>query len=295
MKKRAVIIMNPVSGMKIGKRYLADIIYLFTCHDYETLCLMTQARGDGEKLAFTHAAQADLVVCIGGDGTFTEVASGVVRSGAETPIGYIPAGSTNDFANSLHLPHDLMQAAKAIIFGDPHKYDMCLFGKRYFSYIASFGAFTRASYSAPQNLKNLFGHAAYILEGIRELSTVRAEHVRIELDDGRILEEDYLFGGICNSTSVGGVLSLDPKRVDMNDGLFEMLLVKSPHSTLELTECVRALREQNYDSPMLTLCSVPHVRVWPPHPMDWSLDGEHIRLEESVDIYNVRDAITIVK
>ncbi len=286
--------MNPVSGTKTGKRYLADILCLFSQNDYETLCLMTQAAGDGERLAFSHADEADLIVCIGGDGTFTEVASGVVRAGSKTPIGYIPAGSTNDFAASLHLPHDVMQAVQAIILGSPHKYDMCKFGNRYFSYIASFGAFTRASYAAPQNLKNLFGHAAYILEGIRELSTVKAERLRIELDDGRVYEEDFLFGGICNSTSVGGVISLDPRIVDMNDGLFEMLLVRMPGNTLELAECLRAITEHDYTSSMLELCSVAHAHVVSSHPVDWSLDGEHVRQAGEVDIWNERDAICIL-
>ena len=295
MKKKAVLIMNPVSGMKIGKRFLADIIYLFAQNGYETLCLMTQARGDGEALALEHAEGADLIVCIGGDGTFTEVASGVVRAGKGTPIGYIPAGSTNDFASSLHLPHDVMQAAQTIIDGKVHTYDMCRFGDRYFSYVASFGAFTRASYAAPQNLKNLFGHAAYILEGIRELSSVKSEHIVAQLDDGRVFEDYYLFGGICNSTSVGGVISLDPKIVDMNDGLFEMLLVKTPHSTIELTECLRAITEQDYNSPMLEMCSLSHVKVTSAYPIDWSLDGEHVRHEGSIEIYNVPNAITLLK
>lgn len=295
MKKKAVVIMNPVSGMKMGKRYLADILYLFAQDGYESLCLMTQKRGDGEALAREHAQGADMVVCIGGDGTYTEVAAGVIASGTGTPIGYIPAGSTNDFANSLKLSRDIMTAAKDILCGTPQSYDMCRFGERYFSYIASFGAFTRASYSAPQNMKNMLGHMAYILEGMRELSSLRSEHVIIEMDNGTVLDDYYLFGGFCNSTSVGGIITLDPKIVDMNDGLFEILLVKAPRNTMELTECVRALTEQDYHSEILRLYSTSHAKITTAYTMDWSLDGEHVKSSGTVDLFDIKDAVRILK
>lgn len=295
MKRKAVIIMNPVSGMKLGKRYLADILYLFAQEGYETLCLMTQKRGDGEALACEHASDADVVVCIGGDGTYTEVAAGVIASGAGTPIGYIPAGSTNDFANSLKLSHDIMTAAKDILSGSPRNYDMCRFGDRYFSYIASFGAFTRASYSAPQNMKNMLGHLAYVLEGMRELSSMRSEHVVIEMDNGTVLDDYYLFGGFCNSTSVGGIITLDPKLVDMHDGLFEILLVKAPRNTIELTECIRALTEQDYNSGILRLYSASHAKVTTDYTMDWSLDGEHVQSCGTVELFDIKDAVQIIK
>lgn len=295
MKKKAVFIMNPVSGMKMGKRYLADILYLFAQADYETTCLMTRARGDGETLALEYAQCADIIVCIGGDGTYTEVASGVIKSGTQTPIGYIPAGSTNDFAASLKLPRDIMQAAENILRGTPHTYDMCCFGDRYFSYIASFGAFTRASYTAPQNIKNVLGHMAYILQGIREINSLRSEHLKIELDDGQIIEDYFLFGGFCNSTSVGGIITLDPKLVDMNDGRFEVLLVRAPRNTAELSEFAHSLAEQEYNSQVFRILSTTSAKVTTEYKIDWSLDGEHVESIGEIQLKNIKDAVRILK
>ena len=188
----------------------------------------------------------DGIVTIGGDGTFNETVTGLLESGLDLPIGYIPAGSTNDFAASLKLPLNPLNAAKAIVEGTPVSYDLGKFADRYFSYVASFGVFTKTSYATPQSVKNALGHTAYLLEGIQELSQLRKEHLRFEFDD-RVIEDDFLFGAISNSTSVGGILTLDPKQVDMRDGKFELLLVRAPRDLMEVSECIMALQNKKYN------------------------------------------------
>ena len=196
----------------------------------------------------------DGIVAIGGDGTFNETVAGILESGTNVPVGYIPSGSTNDFANSLGLSTDPVEAAKNIAAGKIERFDVGSFNGRYFTYVASFGAFTRTSYSTPQNVKNTLGHTAYLLEGIQEISQLRPSHVRIELE-GRVIEDDFLFGAISNSISVGGILTLDPKQVDMTDGKFELLLVRAPKDLLEVSECVVALQKQQYNCAMMTFVS----------------------------------------
>ena len=223
--------------------------------DYEIIVHMTRGQGDATEIVKDKDRDMDLIVCCGGDGTFNEAMTGVMQAGADVPLGYIPAGSTNDFANSLKLPTDMLEAARNIVEGQPIPYDVGKFNDRYFSYVASFGAFTRTSYATPQNLKNALGHTAYILSGIQELSQIRNVHVRMEMDE-RVVEDDFLFGAISNSTSLGGVLTLDPKRVDMGDGVFELLLIRAPKDLLELNECVWAVQKQQAEmmmSLMLTL------------------------------------------
>ena len=176
-----------------------------------------------------------------------------MRPGSDTPIGYIPAGSTNDFASSMHLSRNLLQAAHDIVEGEPRTLDLGSFNGRCFSYVASFGAFTRASYATSQSVKNALGHLAYVLGGIKELPSIRSRHVRFLLDHETVLEDDYIFGAISNSTSVAGILTLSPEIVDMNDGVFELLLVRKPQSLMELSDCVLALTTQDYHTPMLTL------------------------------------------
>ncbi|MBQ5841409.1 MAG: YegS/Rv2252/BmrU family lipid kinase, partial [Clostridia bacterium] len=237
MSKRLLLIMNPYAGKRMGRRYLADILEKFCRGGYIPTVFMTTEQGQGRLLAAQYGREADVVVCVGGDGTFNEVVSGLLENGLDVPIGYIPCGSTNDFAGSIGLPRDLLKAADVMLEGAPRTYDVGQFGNRYFTYIASFGAFTRASYATPQNTKNVLGHLAYVLEGLKDLPSLRPWHLRFETEDA-IFEGDYIFGAVSNSTSVGGILTLDPTRVDMNDGLLELLLVRMPANAAELNDCI---------------------------------------------------------
>jgi YegS/Rv2252/BmrU family lipid kinase len=236
----------------------------------------------------------DLVVCAGGDGTFNETVNGILRSGCDTPIGYIPCGSTNDFASSLKLQTNPIKAAQEIVEGNVVRYDIGLFGDRYFSYVASFGAFTRTSYSTPQSVKNALGHTAYLLSSVQELSQLRKEHLLIETDD-RIIEDDFVFGAISNSTSVGGILTLDPKQVDMRDGKFELLLVRAPRDLLEISDCIRALQTQKYNCAMMTFLSTSRLTVYASPEMPWSLDGERQEGSDKILVENLHHAIGLMK
>ena len=290
-----LFVMNPYAGTRRANRYLADIISLFNRADYDVLTYMTTGPGDGARIVEEKAADMDLVVCCGGDGTFNEAITGLLRGGYNVPVGYIPAGSTNDFAASLKLPTNVLQAARAIVEGTVHQYDVGQFAGRYFSYVASFGAFTKASYSTPQNVKNALGHMAYLLEGTKELSQLKAEHVRIELDDGTVIEDEFLFGAISNSTSLAGIVTLDPKRVDMSDGKFELLLVRAPRSMAEISECIMALYEQKYDCSMIRFLPESRVKVIADPSMAWTLDGEKEEGHAQVEISNLHHAISLIK
>ena len=292
--KKMLFIMNPYSGTRRANRYLADIIALFNQADYEVIAHMTRGRGDATRIAAQRSPDVDLVVCCGGDGTFNETISGIFKAGVEVPVGYIPAGSTNDFASSLKLSTNIMQAAADIVEGEPIPYDMGRFGERYFSYVASFGAFTRASYSTPQSIKNAVGHVAYLLEGINELSQIKNEHVRMELD-GQVIEDDFLFGAISNSTSLAGIVSLNPDLVDMADGEFEIILVRAPRNLTEITECIQAVQSQKYSCSMITFQRAKHVRIFADPSMPWTLDGEREDGHEQVDAANLHHAIRLMK
>lgn len=291
---KMLFVMNPYSGTRRAVRYLSDVIAMFNRHGYEVLTHMTGHPGDATDVVARKAPEVDLVVCCGGDGTLNETISGLLQSGADTPIGYIPSGSTNDFATSLKLSSNIMQAARDIIDGQPVAYDVGRFGQRHFAYVASFGAFTRSSYSTPQNIKNALGHTAYLLEGISELSQIRKEHLRLEID-GHIIEDDFIFGAISNSTSVGGILTLDPKIVDMADGMLEVLLVRAPKDLLEISECIKAVRTQKYNCSMITFRSAEKIRIWADPAMPWTLDGEREDGHREVVVENVHLAIRIMQ
>lgn len=293
MSKRVLLILNPISGKKIGKRYLADVLERFCRADYIPTVFVTTGRGHAQELARTHGGAVDLVVCLGGDGTFNEMISGLLDGGHTTPVGYLPCGSTNDFASGIGLKKTIKAATDAILAGEGRRYDVGVFGDRYFTYVASFGIFTRTSYATPQNVKNALGHLAYLLEGVKELSNIRPWHVKFEVD-GEVVEGDYIFGAVSNATSVGGVLTLDRQAVDMNDGKLELLLVKMPRNPVELSACIRALAEQQYDTDVITFMSGSAFQVTADSEMEWTLDGEHAQGAASLCIRAQQDAFLLV-
>ena len=209
-------------------------------------------------------------------------------------LGYLPNGSTNDFAASLHLSSDPRHAAQAIASGQPHALDIGRHNDRYFAYVASFGAFTRSSYSASQAAKNALGHFAYILEGLGDLDSLRPYNCRIEAD-GETFEGDFIFGAVCNSTSLGGLVKLDPSRVKMDDGLFELLLLRMPKTPLDLQNLITAMTRMQYEYPGVIFRHVQHVTLTTQAHIPWSLDGEFAPSVERVDIDNLSGAVELLR
>lgn len=285
--------MNPCAGTKKANKYLTDILLLFGKNGYNCTVHLTETAGDAKRFAKENANNFDLVVAIGGDGTFNEVVSGVIKSGANAQIGYIPAGSTNDFANSLKLSKNILKAAEDIINGSPREIDVGSFGGRHFSYVASFGAFTEVSYKTPQNIKNSLGYLAYALEGIKDIANLKSKHLRFVADDV-IVEDDFIFGAICNSTSVGGLINLDPKIVDLSDGMFELLLIKLPKDLFELNEIAIALSSKKYNTKMITFLSAKKIIVETSENINWTLDGEYAYGGDRIKIENINKAIKFV-
>ena len=291
--RKLLFLVNPNAGQRRVNKSLTDIIGIFNEGGYEVTVFLTNGPGSGTQIVQERAKDYDLVVCAGGDGTLNETVTGVLRAGAVCPVGYIPCGSTNDFASTLKLSTDVVQAAKDIMMGAPVEYDVGRWGDRYFVYIASFGAFTRVSYTTPQNLKNALGHLAYVLSGIQELPQIRNIPMALELD-GQVLDGEYLFGAVSNSTSVGGVFTLDASQVDLRDGKFEVFLVRMPRDMAELTQCAAALQNHTYDCAAIPFRSVSRLRVHQDPALLWTLDGERAEGADVVEIENLHRAIRLV-
>ena len=292
--RKLLFLVNPNAGQRRVNKFLTDIIGIFNEGGYEVTVFMTTGPGDGTRIVRDRAKDYDLVVCAGGDGTLNESITGLMEAGADCPIGYIPCGSTNDFASTLKLSMDVVQAARDIMLGAPQEYDLGKWGERYFSYIASFGAFTRVSYATPQNLKNALGHLAYVLSGIQELPQIRSIPMSLELD-GEKVEGKYIFGAVSNSTSVGGVFTLDPRLVDLRDGKFEVILVRLPRDMNELAACISAIQSGTYDCAAITFRSVSRLTVRQDPAVVWTLDGERAEGQQEIPIENLHRAIRLVR
>ena len=274
--KKLLFIVNPRAGRTKSTAPLFDAVARFSQAGYLVRVFVTCGRGDTTQAAAECGAEYDLVVCAGGDGTFNETVSGLMAIPAEhrPPVGYLPCGSTNDFAASLHLPAKLSMAAAAVASGRPHWLDVGARNDRFFTYVASFGAFTRASYSASQAAKNALGHLAYIMEGINSLDSLRPYRCAITTGD-ESFEGDFIFGAVCNSTSLGGLVKLDPGKVQMDDGLLELVLLRMPKNVLELNGLITGLTRMEYDHPGIIFRHVSSVDISTEAELPWSLDGEY--------------------
>ena len=294
MMKTVHLIINPNAGTRKARRFLPEIISVFNRAGYFCTVYITEKRGDAAAFAREHAGGADLVAACGGDSTLNEVITGLLLGGHKTPLGYIPCGSTNDFAAGLGLPTDPVAACESVVSGSAQALDVGLFAPdRYFSYTASFGAFTGVSWSTPQNVKNILGHAAYILEGIRSLSDIRPIHMKITAD-GITSEDDYIFGAVCNSTSLGGVLKLENSEVHMSDGRFEALFIPFPPDLIALNRILSSLRMRHYDDASLHFLRASSFTFDGPSSLSWTLDGEEAEGSGRVEIRNIHNAVTIV-
>lgn len=294
-----LFIVNPNAGMRQAKNNLPKILDIFTENGDINSVHLTEKKGDGTKIASLHANFADRVICVGGDGTLSEVISGIKTSGIGVPIGYIPAGTANDLASSLGLSKNMVQAAKDIISGGEVLIDTGSFNGKYFVYTASFGAFTKASYSTPQTSKNMFGQFAYIIEAVKELPEIRPEYIKIEYGKNKehTLEGEYIFGAVSNSKSLGGVLTFDSDSngVDMGDGLFETLLIKPLSSAQAVWDCVYSLLNRTYEnSEYITFFKSGDFTVYSNPAMQWTLDGEHAGGEETIEILNLPRSVSMI-
>ena len=298
-RKKLLLIMNPKSGVMLAPKFLSEIVERFSKHGFITQILMTEGRGDARDFAVEYGGEADVVAVSGGDGTLNEVIDGMISAGHSTSIGYIPSGSTNDFANSIGLTGSIFDCVDTIIEGNAAAFDIGCFNGRYFSYIASFGAFTSTSYSVPQNIKNMLGHTAYILGGIKDILSIKPVHARIitdrDTDSEHICEGDFLFGAVCNSRSVAGILKLDKQDIDMNDGLMEVLLVRMPHDLIKLNDIAVNMLNGTLHSDQIEFFSARKIEVDIEPGTNWTLDGEYEAGRDHCLITTVDSAIRLIR
>lgn len=291
--KRMMLVVNPNAGKGGYKNSLADILEEFCRNDWEPTVFFTRGVGHAPALVAREASAYDMVTCLGGDGTLSEVAAGLMSLPERPPIGYIPLGTANDVARTLGLSHKPIQAARDIIKGERLPFDMGQLGGEYFTYIAAFGAFTEVSYGTPQESKHTLGHMAYLLEGLKSLSKISSVRAIVEYDDG-VEEGDYLFGGVTNSTSIAGLLRLDREAVKLSDGMFEVLLIQRPKDLADLNEIVTALMTGNFNVNKVRFLKSREVRIMFAEPVAWTRDGEDGGKHRDVMIVNRHPGVEII-
>lgn len=296
MSRRMLVIRNPKAGSFLSQNTFLEAAGVIFKSDFNVYVYSTTCRGDATRVAAEDGGVYDRIVAFGGDGTLSEVINGVMRLENRPELGYIPAGTTNDFAAGLGLSRIPVKAADTVVDGIPTELDVGQFGDdHFFSYVASFGTFTRASYSAPQDVKNVLGYAAYLLEGLKSLSDIRSYRMRITAD-GVDCEDDFIFGAVSNAMSIGGVMKFSAGEVDLSDGLFEVLLIRSPRSLGDLQQLLVDITTRHYaQCERILYFKTADVQFECEQPVAWTTDGEDGGEHTSIRLLNRRHAVRILK
>lgn len=292
-QKNLLFVLNPHAGKGEIRQHLLPVVEKFNAAGYDVIVHPTAKAGELPAVITRLGPAADLVVCCGGDGTLNETVTGLMRLNPRPPLGYLPAGTVNDFASGLGISKDLQAAAEKVVSGSPFDCDIGRFGDRYFTYVAAFGAFTDVAYQTPQQSKNMLGRMAYILEGLKRLTSFKSYHVAAEYDSGTC-EGDYLFGMVSNATSVGGMKLLDDGRISMNDGMFEVLLLRQPNSLQQMQKVINAVLLHDYSSELVTAVRTSRITMHCDAQTPWTLDGEFGGMPETVEIENLRLALRVI-
>ena len=291
--QKLLFIYNPRAGKERIRSNLLDLIDTFVQAGYEVTACPTQGVGHAVHAVLERSPGYELVTCAGGDGTLDEVVDGMMRSDEQIPIGYIPAGSTNDFAVSLGIPSSMKEAAKIAVRGRDFSCDVGVMNNAFFVYAAAFGLFTEVSYATKHDIKKTLGYAAYLLEGIKSLSEIRSHHVRV-FCEGAVIEEDCMLGMITNSVSIGGIRQITGPNVDLSDGLFEVTLIKMPRNMVELSEIVGGmLNREEQDTGMIISFQTDRLIVESDEEIAWTRDGEYGGTHHRVEIINRHLGIVI--
>ena len=295
--KKALVVINPISGKRTTNQQLFDITDLFSTQGLETTVYTTRCKGDAQALVARRGGDFDLVVCRGGDGTFNEVLNGVVTLEQQPLLGYIPAGSTNDLARTLRIPiNNNAEAIDVILNGQPLYNDIGIFNEGpHFIYTACCGAFIDIAFNTPQSQKNRWGRAAYFAHAPGAIRGIERMRIKITTEEGLELEDDYIFCAVSNSTSIAGAVKLPRRLVGLNDGRFEILLVRYPKDFAELTAIIRRILAKDYRHASVQLLHTRRVELEFATPTLWTVDGENGGEQERVVIENIHNAVQIFR
>ena len=291
--KKALFIVNPHAGKGLIKNHLLSILNTLTEAGYLVTTYITQSQGDAIQVTRERERDYDLVVCSGGDGTLDEIVTGMMQSGFQTKIGYIPAGSTNDFAKSLKLPSSMKKAAEIVAADNTYACDVGVFNEDVFVYVAAFGIFTEVSYGTPQELKNMLGHTAYLLEGMKQIQNIKSYHMKVTSNEC-VIEGDFIYGMITNSYSIGGIKNTTGREVALNDGLFEVTLIRRPNNLIELNKVLAALVSDKIDADCMYTFKTASIVLESMEEVAWTLDGEFGGKHTKVELFNKQEAMEII-
>ncbi len=291
--EKLFLVVNPKSGRAMAKTKLLGIVEVFSRGGYEVTVYPTACKNDATRVIANLSDQYKTIVCCGGDGTLNEVITGMMQNKNRYRLGYIPLGTLNEWSSSLNISRNSIKAAEDILTGDTVSLDIGRFNDCYFAYTASFGAFTSASYTAPQDVKNVLGQSAYFFEGIKSISTIKPQKMTFVID-GKEVAGNFLFGSISNSLSMGGIIKLDQRAVKLDDGLFEIILIENPENITDFNDIIDGILKQDYKRKNILPFTAKKIEITDCENVDWTLDGEYFKGTDKIVIENVNKAVNFI-
>ncbi|HPW53337.1 MAG TPA: diacylglycerol kinase family lipid kinase [Erysipelotrichaceae bacterium] len=290
---KILFVYNPVAGQLQIKNHLWSIINYFCSGDIELTVHATQENKDAYKVVKKQAGKYDKIICCGGDGTLHEVVNGMMETGSSRVLGFIPAGSVNDFATSLNLPRNMEQAARLAMEGQPKSIDIGKFNDEYFTYVAAFGVFTDIGYITTQEMKNLLGRLAYFFQGVKSVALMKTYRVKIRHGNEEF-EDEYIYGMVSNTVLVGSLYKMPNQDVQLDDGLFEVTLIKAPNDLIELGSIGPYLLTGKGDNDLVKIFKTNSIEVIIDEQIPWTLDGEYGGNPKTVKIEVIEKALNLI-
>jgi len=292
--KSMMLIVNPKAGRMHSRNRLHALVRQFNQNDYQCHLYVTNRSGDVKQILEIYGKNYQLIVALGGDGTLNEVVTTMINSNISIPLGFIPGGTTNDFARSHQIPTNFKSATQQIMTGSLHNIDIGAFNQRYFNYIATFGAYTAVAYQTNQTLKNWLGYPAYLISSFKHLNSLRKYSITITIND-QTTQEEVIFLAITNSTSVGGLLRYPPEQIQLDDGYLEICLLRYPNIPTDWLSLTQALAMGQYNHPLIILTKASSFKIVSEEAIEWCLDGEYGGQEKNAEIHCLPQQIQLIK
>lgn len=294
MKYKLLLLVNKKSGKETIEKYVPKIIEEFEENNFEVDLMYTKITNNATKIIMNYDKDFDLVVCCGGDGTLNQTISGLMEINKKVSIGFIPLGTANDFAKNFNLTDDVLYLPHNIMSYKSQKCDTGKFNDKYFNYVAAFGVCTKVSYTTKKSLKKRFGKKAYYMKAIKEFFHIKSYKVKLTFDD-KVIEDEFVYGGISNSISIAGLQWFKPEDIDLNDGKFEAIFIKKPKNPIQTIKIFNSMLQKNYKNKAeIVYFKTDNIDIEIEEELPWTLDGEYGGTYNKVNINNIKQNVEFI-
>lgn len=293
MNKQVLLIINPNAGKGNVQRRIPYIKRDLENTGYDVDIVYTKKKVPAKEIIREYHKKADIIICCGGDGTVNDLVSSVMELEDKPEITFIPLGTVNDFARTIGLSRKRFYMPSILKKYTRRKIDIGKFNKKYFNYVAAFGAFTKVSYVTSQKLKKYFGKWAYFIVAIKYFFKIKTYKINIDID-GKKIEKECIYGSISNSKSIGGFQWFRKRDIALDDGKFEIILINKPKHKIQYISMVFDILLKRYQSKNFFYSQGSKIEITTEKNLSWTIDGEFGGMAKEIKVENCKQAVTFI-